>query len=62
MFFIEIFDLDKNEIVKAIKNAHINVIYSCRHYPDKKNKIDYLITSSYDRNVKIWDIVIFHVN
>ena len=56
MYFIEFFDLDKNEIVKTIKNAHINVIYSCRHYPDKKNKIDYLITSSHDRNVKIWDI------
>ena len=54
-FSIEFFDLDKNQITKAIKDAHINIIYSCRHYPDKKNKIDYLITSSYDRNVKIWN-------
>ena len=56
MFFIELFDLDKNEIFKTIKNAHINIIYSCRHFPDKKKKIDYIITSSYDRNVKLWDI------
>ena len=53
---IEFFDLEKNKIIKTIKNSHINTIYSCRHYPDKKNKIDYLITSSYDRNVKIWNV------
>ena len=53
---IEFFDLEKNQIIKTIKNSHINIIYSCRHFPDKKNKIDYLITSSYDRNVKIWNV------
>lgn len=56
MFSIEIFDLEQKKIVKTIKNAHIDIIYSCRHYPDKKNKVDYIITSSYDKNVKIWDI------
>jgi WD40 repeat protein len=56
---IEFFDLEKNQIIKTIKNSHINIIYSCRHFPDKKNKIDYLITSSYDRNVKIWNVYNF---
>ena len=55
-FNIEFFDLEKNTIVYTIKNAHLNIIYSCRHYPDTKNKIDYLITSSFDRNVKVWNI------
>ena len=56
---IEFFDLEKNQIIKTIKNSHINIIYSCRHFPDKNNKIDYLITSSYDRNVKIWNVYNF---
>ena len=55
-FNIEFFDLEKNIILKTIKNAHLNIIYSCRHYPDKKTKIDYLISSSFDRNVKIWNV------
>ena len=55
-FNIIFFDLESNTIAKEIKNAHTNIIYSCRHYPDTKNKIDYLITSSFDRNVKIWSI------
>ena len=56
IYSIEFFDLEKNKIINTIKNAHINTIYTCRHYPDKKNKLDYLITSSYDRNVKIWNV------
>ena len=56
IYSIEFFDLEKNKIINTIKNAHINTIYSCRHYQDKKNKLDYLITSSYDRNVKVWNV------
>ena len=56
LYSIEFFDLEKNKIINTIKNAHINTIYTCRHYPDKKNKLDYIITSSYDRNVKIWNV------
>ena len=53
---IEFFDLDKGKIIKTIIRAHNQTIFSCRHYSDIKNRIDYLITSSYDRTVKVWDI------
>ena len=53
---IEFFDLEKNKIVKTITKAHNDIIISCRHYSDLKNRIDYLITSSYDKTVKVWDI------
>jgi WD40 repeat protein len=56
LYCINIFDINKNKIVNIIRNAHTNVIYSCRHCPDKNNKIDYIITSSSDRSVKVWNL------
>ena len=53
---IEFYDLDKGKIIKTIIRAHNQTIFSCRHYSDIKNRIDYLITSSYDRTVKVWDL------
>ena len=53
---IEIYDLSKSKIVHTILRAHNQTIFSCRHYPDSKKRIDYLITSSYDRTVKVWDL------
>ena len=62
IYSLEFFNIEKNKIINTIKEAHMNIIYSCRHYPDKKNKIDYIITSSYDRNVKIWNLKSFSYN
>jgi len=62
IYSIEFFNIEKNKIINTIKEAHMNIIFSCRHYPDKKNKIDYIITSSYDRNVKIWNLKSFSYN
>ena len=56
---IEFYDLEKGHIKKTIQKAHNQTIFSCRHYPHIKNRIDYLITSSYDRTVKVWDIKTF---
>ena len=56
---IEFYDLEKGQIIKTIQRAHNQTVFSCRHYPHIKNRIDYLITSSYDRTVKIWDIKTF---
>ena len=56
---IEFYDLEKGQIKKTIQRAHNQTIFSCRHYPHIKNRIDYLITSSYDRTVKVWDIKTF---
>lgn len=61
-YSLEFFNIEKNKIINSIKEAHMNIIFSCRHYPDKKNKIDYIITSSYDRNVKIWNLKSFSYN
>ena len=62
IYSLEFFNIEKNQIINTIKEAHMNIIFSCRHYPDKKNKIDYIITSSYDRNVKIWNLKSFSYN
>ena len=56
---IEFYDLGKGQIIKTIQRAHNQTIFSCRHYPHMKNRIDYLISSSYDRTVKVWDIKTF---
>ena len=53
---IEIYDCEQNKVIKTIYRAHNQTIYSCRHYPDMKQKIDYIITSSYDKSIKVWNI------
>ncbi len=53
---IEFYDCNKDKIVKTIFQAHKQTIFSCRHYPDVRLRKDYIITSSNDRSVKVWDI------
>lgn len=53
---LEFFDLEKEELVKSIPSAHSNDIYACRYFYDKKNFRDLLITSSYDKSIKVWDL------
>ena len=55
-YSIECFDLGLDKVIKKIENAHIQTIFSCRHYLDRKGKRDLVITSSYDRSVKVWNI------
>lgn len=52
---VEFYDCEKGKIIKTFHQAHNQTIFSCRHYPYLKKRIDYVITSSYDRTVKIWD-------
>ena len=52
---IEFYDCNKEKIVKTIYKAHHQTIFSCRHYADIRLRIDYIITSSNDRSVKVWD-------
>ena len=52
---IEYYDCEKEKIVKTFHQAHSQTVFSCRHYPYVKKRIDYIITSSYDRTVKVWD-------
>ena len=51
------FDLNANQKVNEIKNAHKSDITYYRHYIDKINKRDLIISiSSYDNNIKLWNI------
>ena len=51
---IEILDLKQNKITKSIKSAHSRTIFSCRNYIDVVNSNDLIISSSYDKSVKVW--------
>ena len=53
---IELYDLEKDTPVKTVKDAHTNDIYSCRHFVDTKTNSDLLITSSFDKSIKVWNV------
>jgi hypothetical protein len=53
---IELYDLEKETPIKTVKDAHTNDIYSCRHFVDTKTNSDLLITSSYDKSIKVWNV------
>ena len=52
---IEFYDCNLEKIIKTFFHAHNQTVFSCRHYPDSKQRIDYIISSSHDRTVKVWD-------
>ena len=49
------FDLKNEQITSVIKNAHTEFINILKHYQDKKNRRDLLLTLSMD-SVKLWNI------
>ena len=53
---IELYDLEKDALIKSVKDAHTKDIHSCRHFIDIKNNQDLLITCSYDKSIRVWDI------
>ena len=53
---IELYDLEKDALIKSVKDAHVKDIHSCRHFVDIKNNKDLLITCSYDKSIRVWDI------
>jgi len=53
---IELYDLEKDALIKSVKDAHIKDIHSCRHFVDIKNNKDLLITCSYDKSIRVWNI------
>ena len=51
------YDLNNFKIINEIKNAHLLSISQIRHYLDKNNRIDYIISvSAYENNIKLWNI------
>ena len=54
---IKCYDLNKNKIIKEIKNAHNEYITNFRHYLDKNSKADLILSLSYkDNNIKLWNV------
>ena len=50
------YDIINNRIINEIKKAHDNYILNFRHYFDKINKEDLIISISLDNNIKLWNI------
>ena len=44
---------------KEISVAHISQIFCCRHYPDNKAKVDFILTTSNDCSIKVWNVNLF---
>ena len=50
------YNLNKQKIMKKIQNSHNKYITNFRHYLDKINKVDLIMSmSSEDNNIKIWN-------
>lgn len=55
------FDIIKNETIKQIKKAHDSFITNFRHFCDKINLKDLILSiSSSDNNLKVWDFPQFN--
>ena len=50
------FEITNEEILFIANNAHSERIFTCSHFLDKYNNRDLLITGSFDRTIKIWNI------
>ena len=50
------YNLIENKMIIEIKNAHNELIINFRYFSDKINKIDLIISISYDNNIKLWDV------
>ena len=51
------YNLLNNEVINQVKKSHNEYISNFKHYLDKKNKRDLLISvSAKDNNIKLWNI------
>ena len=51
------YDLIQKKIITEIKNSHEKYISNLKHFYDKSNKIDYIMSMSYkDNNIKLWNV------
>ena len=51
------YNLEKFQIISEIKNCHNQFISNFKHYLDKENKRDLIISISFnDNNIRVWDI------
>ena len=50
------YDIINDQKINEIKNAHKWAIFNFRHYLDKMNNRDLIISISYGNNIKLWNI------
>lgn len=50
------YNLKNKQNITKIAKAHDDRIYTCRHFLDKKLNNDLLITGSFDKYIKIWNL------
>ena len=53
--FIVSLDLINNQKISQIKNEHNKFVTNFRHYLDKKNKKDLIMSTYFDNCIKLWD-------
>ena len=53
---ILLYNLDDEKKICEIKNAHKDFIQNFRHYQDKREKRDLVLSTSIDNNIKLWNI------
>ena len=56
IFSLFCYDLINGQNITKIAKAHEDRIYTCRHFLDKNSNSDLLITSSFDKYIKIWNL------
>ena len=54
--FNSLYNILQNKTKIVVKNAHKERIFTCSHFLDKYNKRDLLLTASFDKKIKIWNI------
>ena len=52
---IEIMNLKNNSVIQSLK-GHSSSIYIIRHYFESKSLTDYLLSTSEDKNIKVWNL------
>ena len=55
-YSLKCYDILKDKSMTKVQKAHSERIFTCSHFLDKYNMRDLLITSAFDKKIKIWNI------
>ena len=59
-FSLIFYDMKLQQVNTKISKAHTDRIYTCRHFFDKITGSDLIITSSFDKWIKIWNVTNYY--
>jgi WD40 repeat protein len=59
-FSLIFYDMKLQQINTKISKAHNDRIYTCRHFFDKMTCSDLIITSSFDKWIKVWNVTNYY--